>query len=100
MACERSRWFKHGSADRAWHVGTGSKVFELNVHLWEFGRPQPRTMTVRERLERVAKAKAAAAAKRAATWAAKKARTALAHGGSEDEAAEPAGAGGARPSGI
>ena len=100
MARERSRWFKHGSADRAGHVGSGSKVFELNVHLWEFGRPQPRTLTVRERMERVAKAKAAAVAKRAATWAAKKARTALGHAEGEDGAAEPAGAGGARPSGI
>ena len=86
-------------------MGSGSKVFELNVHLWEFGRPQPRTMTVRERLERVEQAKAAAAAKRAATWSAKKARTARAYGGGEDAqvalgAAEPAGAGGARPSGI
>ena len=105
MARER-KWFKYGVADRAGHVGSGSKVFELNVHLWEFGRPQPRTMTVRERLERVEQAKAAAAAKRTATWSAKKkARTARADGGGEDAqlalgAAEPVGAGGARPAGI
>ena len=72
-------------------MGSGSKVFELNVHLWEFGRPQPRTMTVLERMERVAKANAARSEKRVATWAAKRARTAFAHGGGEDA---PAGAGG------
>ena len=96
MAHQQRRWFKHGSADRAGHVGSGSKVFELNVHLWEFGRPQPRTMTVRERMEHVAKANAARSAKRVATRAAKKARTAFAHGGGS----APAGAGGDQPSGI
>ena len=59
------------SADQAGDrgVGTGSKLFEVNVHLWQFGRPQPRNESVDERLERVKAANAARAAKRAATRA-------------------------------
>ena len=81
-------------------MGSGSKVFELNVHLWEFGRPQPRTMTVRERMEHVVKANAARSARRVAKWAAKKARTVFAHGGGEDAQAGASGAGGDQLSGI
>jgi hypothetical protein len=29
--------------------GGGSPLFMLNVHMWQFGRPQPRTMSVQER---------------------------------------------------
>jgi len=71
FAGQRQRYFKHGSADQAGSrgVGTGSKLFEVNVHLWQFGRPQPRNESVDERLERVKAANAARAAKREATRA-------------------------------
>ena len=63
---DKDAYFKRGSADRAGkdNVGTGSLLFELNVHLWQYGRPSPRTMTVSERWERQEKRFADAAARR------------------------------------
>ena len=74
MSADKRVYFKHGCADGPGRagVGTGSRVFELNVHLWQFGRPQARTITVRERQERIARVKAAANAKREATRLSKK----------------------------
>jgi hypothetical protein len=65
-APDKDAYFRRGRADRAGkdNVGTGSLLFELNVHLWQYGRPKPRTMTVRERWERQEKRFAAAAAAR------------------------------------
>ena len=41
--------FRHGHADRNGREGTGSPVLMLNVHMWQFGRPQPRTISVQQR---------------------------------------------------
>ena len=53
IPCQFARWkqlyFKHGHADRNGVEGGGSPLFMLNVHMWQFGRPQPRTMSVQER---------------------------------------------------
>jgi len=71
FAGQKQRYFKRGCADQAGDkgVGTGSKLFEVNVHLWQFGRPQPRTESVAERMERVTAASTVKAAKRLATRA-------------------------------
>ena len=50
LARYKERHLKYGTADRSGSEGTGSTLFELNVHLWQFGRPQPRTMSVSDRL--------------------------------------------------
>ena len=54
FAQNKELYFEHGCADRAGrrNVGTGSRLFEPNVHLWQFGRQQPRIMSVSERLQR------------------------------------------------
>lgn len=54
FARDKEAYFEYGCADQAGRdkVGSGSLLFELNVHLWQFGRPQPRTMSVAERLQR------------------------------------------------
>jgi hypothetical protein len=51
LLCARLKqlYFKHGHADRNRVEGGGSPLFMLNVHVWQFGRPQPRTMSVQER---------------------------------------------------
>ena len=56
LAGDKRPYFEHGCADRAGRsgIGSGSRLFELNVHLWQYGRPQPRTMSVQERLDRKA----------------------------------------------
>ena len=71
FAGQKQRYFKRGCADQAGAngVGSGSMLFEVNVHLWQFGRPQPRTESVAERMERVRAAGADKAAKRLATRA-------------------------------
>ena len=46
----KDRHFKHGTADRSGSEGSGSRLFEVNVHMWQFGRPQPRTLSVSERV--------------------------------------------------
>ena len=65
FAGQKQRYFKRGCADQAGDkgVGSGSKLFEVNVHLWQFGRPQPRTESVAERMERVTAASTVRAAK-------------------------------------
>jgi len=76
LAGDKDTYFEHGCADRPGHsgIGTGSLLYELNVHLWQYGRPQPRTISVRERLERQAARVAAAMEKRSAARRAKRAR--------------------------
>ena len=56
LAGDRDAYFEYGCADRAGRsgIGSGSRLFEINVHLWQYGRPQPRTMSVQERLDRKA----------------------------------------------
>ena len=73
LARDMNTYFEHGCADRAGvdGVGSGSRLFELNVHMWQYGRQQPRTISVQERLDRKA-ARLAGAAKR--RRAAKRAR--------------------------
>jgi len=74
FAGDKDTYFKYGCADRAGCIGTGSMLYELNVHLWQYGRPQPRTMSVSERLERKAARKAASMEARSARRLAKRAR--------------------------
>jgi len=73
---DKDTYFKYGSADRAGRsgIGSGSLLFELNVHLWQYGRPQPRTMSVRQRLEREEVRLAAAMQARSAARHAKRTR--------------------------
>ena len=54
LARDQGFYFEHGCADRAGQDGSGSRLFELNVHLWQYGRPQPRTMSIQQRLVRKA----------------------------------------------
>ena len=35
----KDRYFKYGAADRRGSEGTGSSLFEVNMHIWQFGRP-------------------------------------------------------------
>ena len=58
-------YFKHGHADRSGVQGGGSPLFMLNVHMWQFGRPQPRTFSVQQRQASREKARKAAYLKRA-----------------------------------
>ena len=53
-------------------------MFEVNVHIWQFGRPQPLTMSVIERLAAAEARKKAAMAKSAATRVLKRLRDAAA----------------------
>ena len=102
MSADKRVYFKHGCADGPGRagVGTGSRVFELNIHLRQFGRPQARTITIWERQERIARAKAAANAKREATRLSQK-RARLQHvadaaAAAGDDAAAAGGAAGGR----
>ena len=54
LARDHGAYFEHGCADRAGQDGSCSRLFELNVHLWQYGRPQPRTMSIQQRLVRKA----------------------------------------------
>ena len=63
----KNRYFKYGTADQRGSEGTGSRLFEVNVNMWQFGRPQPRTMSVSERLAAAKARKSAAKTKCAAT---------------------------------
>ena len=56
LAGDKAAYFEYGCADRAGRdgIGSGSRLFEINVHLWQYGRLQPRTMSVQERLDRKA----------------------------------------------
>ena len=57
----KDRSFNYGAAGTE---GTASSLFEVNVHIWQFGRPhcqwQPRTMSVSERLAAAVARKTAA----------------------------------------
>ena len=64
LARHRNMYFRHGHADRIGMQGGGSRLFMLNVHLWQYGRPQPRTISVEERQARLAKARQASGRKR------------------------------------
>ena len=64
LARHRNMYFRHGHADRIGMQGGGSRLFMLNVHLWQYGRPQPRTISVEERHARLAKARQASGRKR------------------------------------
>ena len=54
-ADSRTTQFPFGRADSRKNKGDGSKLYEVNTWLWEFGRGKPRTRTVAdEELEREA----------------------------------------------
>ena len=57
-------FFRHGHADRPGTQHGGSRLFMLNVHMWQYGRPQPRTISVQERHARLAKARQVSGRKR------------------------------------
>ena len=65
LARHNNVYFRHGHADRAGSgKGTGSRLFMLNVHMWQYGRPQPRTISIEERHAKLARASQAAGQKR------------------------------------
>jgi hypothetical protein len=65
LARFKQPYFRHGHADRASSSkGTGSRLFMLNVHMWQYGRPQPRTISVEERHAKLAKARQVSGQKR------------------------------------
>jgi hypothetical protein len=64
LARYRTIYFRHGHADRSGRQGGGSRLFMLNVHMWQYGRPQPRTISVEERHARLQKARQASGRKR------------------------------------
>ena len=45
----KQAYFKYGHADRNGREGSGSPMFMLNVHMWQFRRPQARTIPVQQR---------------------------------------------------
>ena len=65
----RSQQFPHGRADTQPDKGDGSRIYEVNTWLWEFGRGMPRRMSVAsaERLRHAMKADASAK-----SWATRK----------------------------
>ena len=64
LANRKLAYFRHGHADRPGTQGGGSRLFTLNVHMWQYGRPQPRTISVEERHARLAKARQSSGKKR------------------------------------
>ena len=60
----KQTYFRHGHSDRNGEEGGGSPLFMLNVHMWQFGRPQPRTISVQQRRANKEKAQKACNAKR------------------------------------
>jgi hypothetical protein len=58
LARFKQTYFEYGHADRAGSsTGTGSRLFMLNVHMWQYGRPQSRTISVEERHAKLARAR-------------------------------------------
>ncbi len=57
LANRKKAYFRHGHADRPGRQEGGSRLFTLDVHMWQYGRPQPRTLSVEERHARLAKAR-------------------------------------------
>ncbi len=64
LANHKNASFRHGHADRPGRQEGGSRLFMLNVHMWQYGRPQPRTISIKERHARLAKARQASGKKR------------------------------------
>jgi hypothetical protein len=65
FARHKQVYFRHGHADRAGSsTGTGSRLFMLNVHMWQYGQPQPRTISVEERHAKLSKTRQVAGQKR------------------------------------
>jgi hypothetical protein len=64
LANRKLAYFRHGHADRPGTQEGGSRLFTLNVHMWQYGRPQPRTISVEERHARLAKARQSSGKKR------------------------------------
>ena len=64
FAHHKNSYFKLGHADRNGAEGGGNPLFMLNVHMWQFGRPQPRTISVQERRANLERAKKACSIKR------------------------------------
>ena len=54
LAGDKGSYFENGCADLAGQDCSGSRLFELHIHLWQYGRPQPRTMSIQEHLVRKA----------------------------------------------
>ncbi len=48
-------YFRHGHADRPGRQEGGSRLLMPNVHMWQYGRPHPHTISVEERHTRMAK---------------------------------------------
>jgi hypothetical protein len=65
MAQQQQAFFRHGHADRPGTEDGGSRLFMLNVHMWQYGRPQPRTLSVQERRDSTRQSKQGAGQKRA-----------------------------------
>jgi hypothetical protein len=57
LAHQKNAYFRHGHAHRAGRQHEGSRLFMLNVHMWQYGRPQPRTISVQVCHTRLAKAR-------------------------------------------
>ena len=64
LAQQKNTYFLRGHANRAGAEVGGSQLFMLNVHMWEYGRPQPRTMSVEERRDALQQSRRAAGQKR------------------------------------
>ena len=64
FAPQKQAHFKHGHSDHNGGGGGRSPLFMLNVHIWQFGRPQPRTISVQQRRANKGKAQKACNAKR------------------------------------
>ena len=65
LARHRQVYFRHGHADRAGSSkGTGSRLCMLNVHIWQYGRPQPRTISVEVRHANLARTRQVSGQKR------------------------------------
>ena len=64
FAPHKHSYFRHGHSDRNGAEGGGSQLFMLNVHMWQFGRPQPRTISVQQRRANLEKAQKACNNKR------------------------------------
>ncbi len=46
FAPHKQFYFRHRHSDHNGAEGIGSQLFMLNVHMWQFGRPQPRAVSV------------------------------------------------------
>ncbi len=60
LSQQKQAYFRFGHADQNGNEGSRSKLYMLNVHLWQFGGPQQRTISVEEPRENNKQAKKAA----------------------------------------